>query len=68
MNTIANKGNWHIAKGKLRQQIAQLTDDELQFFDGKEDEFMGRNQKRPVQFRGKLRHLQNEADECHSCQ
>ena len=46
MNTLQLKGNWNIAKGKLKQKFAQLTDDDLQFVEGKEDELIGRIQKR----------------------
>ena len=33
-------------KGKLKQKYGQLTDDDLSFADGKEDEFLGRLQKK----------------------
>ena len=33
-------------KGKLKQKYAQLTDDDLTFAEGKEDEMLGRLQKR----------------------
>ena len=33
-------------KGKLKQQFGNLTDDDLTFADGKEDELLGRLQKR----------------------
>ena len=33
-------------KGKLKQKYGQLTDDDLVFVDGKEDEMLGRLQKR----------------------
>ena len=46
MNTLEIKGDWNIAKGKLKQKWAQLTDDDLQYADGKEDELLGRIQKR----------------------
>ena len=46
MNTLSIKGDWNIAKGKLKQKFAQLTDDDLQFVEGKEDELIGRIQKR----------------------
>jgi uncharacterized protein YjbJ (UPF0337 family) len=45
MNTLLLKGNWNIAKGKLKQKFAQLTDDDLQYVDGKEEELVGRIQK-----------------------
>ena len=40
------KGNWNEAKGKLKQKYAQLTDHDLMFGEGKEDELLGRLQKR----------------------
>ena len=33
-------------KGKLKQQYAKLTDDDLTYVEGKEDELLGRIQKR----------------------
>ena len=46
MNTATLKGNWNITKGKLKQKYAQLTDDDLVFVEGQEDELLGRIQKR----------------------
>ncbi len=46
MNIFQVQGNWNIAKGKLKQKFAQLTDDDVQFSEGKEDELIGRIQKR----------------------
>ena len=43
------KGNWNIAKGKIKQQWADLTDDDLAYEDGKEDELKGRIQKKTGQ-------------------
>lgn len=40
------KGNWNEVKGKLKQKYGQLTDDDLTFAEGKEDELLGRLQKR----------------------
>ena len=40
------KGNWNEMKGKLKQKYGQLTDDDLVFTEGKEDELLGRLQKR----------------------
>lgn len=40
------KGNWNELKGKLKQKYADLTDDDLLFVEGKEDELLGRLQKR----------------------
>lgn len=46
MNKLEIKGDWNILKGKLKQKWAKLTDDDLQFVDGKQDEMVGRIQKR----------------------
>jgi uncharacterized protein YjbJ (UPF0337 family) len=46
MTTLELKGDWNIIKGQLKQKWAHLTDDDLRFNDGKQDELMGRIQKR----------------------
>jgi uncharacterized protein YjbJ (UPF0337 family) len=51
MNKLQMKGNWNIAKGKLKKQWANLTDDDLRFEEGKDDELIGRIQKRTGQTR-----------------
>ena len=44
MNTTEAKGNWHEKKGKLKQKFAILTDNDLMFEEGKEEELYGRLQ------------------------
>lgn len=39
-------GSWNDLKGKAKQQYAQLTDDDLMYEDGKDDELVGRVQKK----------------------
>jgi uncharacterized protein YjbJ (UPF0337 family) len=46
MTSLKLKGTWNEAKGKLKQKYAQLTDNDLTFSEGKEDEMLGRLQKR----------------------
>jgi uncharacterized protein YjbJ (UPF0337 family) len=46
MNTLQIKGDWNIAKGKLKQKYGQLTDNDLRYEEGQEDELVGRIQKR----------------------
>ena len=46
MTKLDIKGNWNEIKGKLKQKYAQLTDDDLTFAEGKEEELMGRLQQR----------------------
>ena len=45
MNKLQIKGSWNELKGKLKQQYGNLTDDDLVFSEGKEDELLGRLQK-----------------------
>jgi uncharacterized protein YjbJ (UPF0337 family) len=40
------KGNWKQLKGKLKQQYGELTDDDLIYTEGKEDELIGRIQEK----------------------
>ncbi|KQX15836.1 CsbD family protein [Flavobacterium sp. Root420] len=46
MNTTEIKGNWNELKGKLKQKYANLTDDDLMYAEGKEDEIYGRLQQK----------------------
>jgi uncharacterized protein YjbJ (UPF0337 family) len=46
MTTLKLKGQWNEIKGKLKQKYGQLTDDDLIFAEGKDDEFLGRLQKK----------------------
>ncbi len=46
MASLRLKGDWNIIKGKLKQKWAQLTDDDLQYEEGKDQELVGRIQKR----------------------
>jgi uncharacterized protein YjbJ (UPF0337 family) len=46
MNKLQIKGSWNELKGKLKQKYAQLTDDDLTYVEGKEDELVGKIQKR----------------------
>ena len=40
------KGNWNEIKGKLKQKYADLTDDDLLFVEGKEEELLGKLQQK----------------------
>ena len=46
MKTLVIKGEWNIIKGRLKQKWAKLTDDDLEFIEGKQEELLGRIQKR----------------------
>jgi uncharacterized protein YjbJ (UPF0337 family) len=46
MNKLQFKGSWNEIKGKLKQTYGQLTDDNLTFAEGKDEELVGRLQKK----------------------
>ena len=46
MTKLELKGSWNETKGKLKQKYADLTDDDLTFAEGKDDELLGRLQKK----------------------
>lgn len=55
MTKLEMKGTWNEAKGKLKQKYANLTDDDLLFEEGKEDELLGRLQKKTGQTKEQIR-------------
>ncbi len=55
MDKLSFKGNWNEIKGKLKQKYGNLTDDDLTFLEGKEDELLGRLQQRTGRTREELR-------------
>ena len=55
MTKLEMKGTWNETKGKLKQKYADLTDDDLLFEEGKEDELLGRLQKRVGETKEQLR-------------
>lgn len=40
------KGNWNTIKGRLKQEYGELTEDDLTYEKGLEDELIGRIQKK----------------------
>lgn len=46
MDKLEVKGSWNEWKGKLKQKYANLTDDDLKYQEGKDDEMWGRIQKK----------------------
>ena len=58
------KGNWNVMKGKLKQKYANLTDDDLQYVEGKEDELIGRIQRRTGKTQEQIEDALEECDDC----
>jgi uncharacterized protein YjbJ (UPF0337 family) len=46
MTKLEIKGSWNEVKGKLKQKYGNLTDDDLTFAEGKDEELLGRLQKK----------------------
>jgi uncharacterized protein YjbJ (UPF0337 family) len=46
MNDLTLKGTWNETKGKLKQKYSELTDNDLAYTEGQEDELLGRLQKK----------------------
>ncbi|WP_121355324.1 CsbD family protein [Flavisolibacter nicotianae] len=46
MDQMEVKGRWHELKGKVKQAHGDLTDDDLRWEDGKDEEFFGRMQRK----------------------
>lgn len=46
MNQLKLAGEWKVIKGNLKQKWSQLTDEDLQYVEGKQDELIGRTQRR----------------------
>lgn len=57
MNTLRFKGSWNETKGKLKQKYGELTDDDLAYTEGKEDELLGRLQKRLGESKDNIRKM-----------
>ena len=54
MDKLEIKGNWNVVKGKLKQEYGELTDDDLVYVEGKEDELLGRIQDKTGKSRDEL--------------
>ena len=55
MDKLRFKGSWNELKGRAKQEWADLTDDDLLYVEGKEDELLGRIQNRTGKTRDEVR-------------
>jgi uncharacterized protein YjbJ (UPF0337 family) len=60
MSNLKLKGAWNEVKGKVKQQYADLTDDDLLYHEGKEDELIGRLQQKTGKTRDQVVDWLNE--------
>lgn len=54
MDNLELKGKWNEWKGKVKQSYADLTDDDLTYEEGKDDELLGRLQTKTGKTRDDL--------------
>ncbi|MBC7417093.1 MAG: CsbD family protein [Pedobacter sp.] len=54
MDKLEIKGKWNEIKGKVKQAYGDLTDDDLKHEDGKDDELLGKLQKKTGKGRNEL--------------
>jgi uncharacterized protein YjbJ (UPF0337 family) len=57
MNELKFKGSWNKVKGKLKEKYGELTDDDLQYTEGKEDQLIGRLQKKLGKSKDEVRRI-----------
>ncbi|HEX3081014.1 MAG TPA: CsbD family protein [Puia sp.] len=55
MDNLIVKGTWNTVKGKLKQAYGNLTDDDLKYEEGKDDELLGRLQNKTGKTKHELR-------------
>lgn len=46
MDDLRIKGNWNQVKGKLKEEYGELTDDDLAYSEGQEDQLVGHLQEK----------------------
>jgi uncharacterized protein YjbJ (UPF0337 family) len=54
MDNLQIKGKWNEVKGKIKKAYADLSDDDLIYKEGKEDELLGRLQQKTGKKRDEL--------------
>ena len=63
MDNLIVKGTWNTVKGKLKQAYGNLTDDDLKYEEGKEDELLGRLQQKTGKTKDELKNWLNSDSE-----
>jgi uncharacterized protein YjbJ (UPF0337 family) len=46
MADYRTRGDWNVLKGKMKKSYGELTDDDLEYQEGKQDEWLGRLQQK----------------------
>jgi uncharacterized protein YjbJ (UPF0337 family) len=59
-NTTELKGHWNEIKGRLKQRFAVLTDNDLMYEEGKDDELWGRIEEKVGKTKAEIEKLLEE--------
>ena len=57
------RGNWNSIKGMLKEKYSQLTDDDLLYIEGKEEQLIGRLQKSLGKSRNEVQQILKKLNE-----
>lgn len=60
MSELKWKGRWNEIKGKVKQAYAALTDDDLKYEEGKEQELLGRLQEKTGKTKEEVENFLNQ--------
>lgn len=60
MNELKFDGSWNRVKGKMKEKYGELTDDDLKYSEGKEDQLLGRLQQKLGKSKDEVRRIINE--------
>ncbi len=57
MDKLSLKGHWNVIRGQLKKSFGNLTDDDLRYEEGREEELIGRIQKRTGQAKEEIERM-----------
>lgn len=57
MDKLKIKGSWNELTGKMKQQYAELTDNDLLYEEGKEEELLGKLQQKLGKTKDEIREI-----------
>lgn len=60
MNELKFDGSWNKVKGKMKEKYGELTDDDLKYSEGKEDQLLGRLQQKLGKSKDEVRRIIRE--------
>lgn len=60
MDKLRIEGNWNELKGKLKEKYAELTEDDLTYEEGKEDQLIGNIQQKLGKTKDEIKAIIND--------